>query len=156
MKDILLSVFIAVSVLSVSCNKTTEVLPPVVNSDPYLNPYAGSYNGLFVQEVNGVDSNGVFKDSSGNSGYHMDIIDAGNYEITITKGPFVFDHIPVDSTGYFATDSPYIASDSLQYDFHGQFRNDSVYIYYHALNGSWNYPQWFTIVHMSFIGTKVL
>jgi len=156
MKDILLSIFIAISIISVSCNKSSDSLPPVVNTNPYLNPYAGSYYGLFISINNGVDSNGVFKDSTGNPDFRMDILDAGNYEITIAKGPFIFDHVPVDSTGYFSTDSPYFASDSLQYDFHGQFRNDSVYIYYHALNGSWTWPQWFTIVHMTFIGTKII
>jgi len=153
MKQILPILFILACLFFVSCNSND--LPPAVVTDPIVNPYAGTFTGLFKEEYNGVDSTGVFKNSD-SSTYTVEVLDAGTDMITISKGDFIFDHMPVDSSGYFSTDSPYVSTDSLDYSISGQYRNDSLYIYYKALNGSYNYPVWFVIIQFTFKGKKVL
>src|SRR5690349_15216855 len=119
MKQTLPILFILGCLAFLSCNNTD--LPPAVVTNPIVNPYAGTFTGLFKEEYNGVDSNGVFK-SSDSSQYTVEVLDAGTNMITISKGDFLFDHMPVDSTGYFSTDSPYVSTDSLEYSISGQYR----------------------------------
>jgi len=171
MKEKLLGFFIVASLFMVSCNNNDlpPVIPPV---NYYVNPYAGNYSGIFYEENNGVDSNGVFKDS-GSYKYTLNIKDEGNELIGFSKGPLIFDSIIVDEGGAFAgfyiTAVP--ASDSLgnplldslgnhlmrndTTEVLGYFSSDdSVHVSYHALSGSYNFPQWFVITHMSFAGKK--
>ncbi len=138
------------TVFTLSCNNTE--VPVVYIQNNYVNPYAGTYHGLFTEDYNGVDSDGVFKGADSFE-YDMVVTDQGVNEIKIEKGSYVFDHLPVDSNGYFSTDSPYVSSDSLNYSLNGQFRNDSLYIDYKAINGGYN-PDWFSIVHLTFRGKK--
>jgi hypothetical protein len=139
-------------IMFLSCNDSG--LPPVVVENEYVNPFAGTYRGLFFEAYSGVDSNGVFKNEDSFQ-YDMIIGDAGNREIMIQKGPFVFDNLPVDTFGFFTTDSPYVSLDSLGYSVNGHFVNDSLYIEYKAINGGYNYPQWFTIVQFTFRGRRI-
>jgi hypothetical protein len=60
------------------------------------------------------------------------------------------------SNGTFSTDSSAATVDSLDYSVNGYYTSDSLYIEYKAINGGAVYPQWFTIVSLSFRGKKVL
>ena len=133
-------------VIMTSCGDD-PVPPPISNPDPYLNPYSGSYDGLFSETNNGVDSAGTFKDDTSYF-YSMVIKDAGNYTISIEKGSIILPSIMVDTaTGYFITDY-----EGREID--GHFIGDSVYIRSKTLNGSYEPPQWFVIQELSFAGKK--
>lgn len=152
MKQLLSLLVVSAFMVFLSCNNTE--LPPVVSDNQYVNPYAGTYRGIFNESYTGVDSNGVFKNLDSFE-YDMIIQDAGNLEVMIQKGIFVFDNLPVDASGTFSTDSLNNSGDTTEYSVSGQFRNDSLYIEYKAINGGYNYPQWFTIVQLNFRGKKM-
>jgi hypothetical protein len=180
MKQKLLCLFTVTSLFIISCNNND--LPPVVPPvNYYANPYAGNYKGIFYEENNGVDSNGVFKDSSAYE-YTLNVRDEGNDTIGFSKGDLKFDNIVVNDTGGFigfyivgvpmvdnfgnplldslgnpmidSLGNPIIKQDTTQVN--GYFSSDdSVHVDYHALSGSYNFPQWFVITRMTFVGKKV-
>ncbi len=146
-----ISYLITVACLAIiffACNKNSTGPLAVINTDPYLNKYAGTYTGLFEEINNGVDSDGVFKNDTSYN-YTLKIADGGSYSITIDHGPVVISSIPVDSLGNFS-----FVDYNRNID--GHFVNDSCYIYSKALNGTYTYPQWFVIQQLSFTGKKEL
>lgn len=150
----------------VACNKNND-LEPVNNFTPYQNLYAGTYFGVFSDTSNGVDSNGIFKldttysimlvltdggiEKKGVS--HPSVFDPiyssnSRYTFSINKGPFSINSVPIDSDGKFE----FVTK---KRNFSGQFVNDSLFINYKGLNGSYNYPQWFVIQKLAFKGVKL-
>ncbi len=150
MKNSLLFLAASLLLLAGACNKNSE-LAPVYNGHPYVNAYAGTYNGLYEEQNNGVDSNGVFKHDTSYS-YSLKIIDGGNYTITINHGPIFITAIPVDSNGNFYFQD-------YNHNINGYFTADSLIISSDALNGYYdpNFSgDWFVIQKLSFKGKKQL
>ena len=147
-------VFIAVSVLFfvAACNKKDNGPLPVYNPDPYVNKYAGTYDGAYTAENNGVDSNGVFKIDT-TYAYTLKVLDAGEHKITISHGPVNIYDIEVDSIGDFYFED-------YNHNINGHFSTDSMFIYSDALNGYYDTigfsGSWFVIQKLSFKGKKQL
>lgn len=146
MKNVIL--FTGIFLVIAACNKNSNPLPPITTPPSYTNKYAGTYFGIYSESSNGVDSNGVFKNDTSYN-LMLKLSDGGNYTFNINKGPLVISSIAVDSTGHFAIVD-------FNRNIYGHFINDSLYISSKALNGSYNYPQWFVIQELGFAGKKQL
>ena len=167
MKEKLLFVFIVSAILFLSCN-SNELAPPVIDPNPYVNPYSGNYYGLFYEQRNGADSTGVFKDSTAYT-YTLDLQDEGNELFGFSKGDLSFDSIAVNDTGGFT--GMYIQQvmiqDSLDSIGNPVFKfdtttvsgyfyaKDSVYMDYKYITGAYEPTEWFAIVQLIFRGRKV-
>jgi hypothetical protein len=133
MKHILLCIAIAQLFFISACKKN--------GPEPYT--YVGTYFGVYTDESNGVDSNGVFKTDTSYT-YEVVIEDGGNNAISLNK---TLPPIPVDSAGYFSFVE-------FNRTIEGHFVNDSLYLVSKTLNGSDVFPQWFVIQQLSFVGKK--
>ena len=156
---------VVASVVFLSCN-SNELTAPGSNGDPYQNVYSGNYFGLFIEENNGVDSNGVFKDSTAYD-YTLEIHDEQNQMVGFSKGNLNFDSIVVDETDSFVglhietktyTDS--LGNSAIRKDtteVKGYFTStDSVYVFFHSLGGGYLPTPYFTLTHLTFSGKKIL
>ena len=152
MKHRLLLLATIAAVAFAACNKSTDGPAPISNPDPYTNPYAGTYDGLYSASNNGVDTTGVFKIDTSYA-YSLKIDDAGDGYISILHGPVTISSIPVDSTGHFSFED-------YKHNIDGYFTSDSLYLSSDALNGYWDTitftDSWFVIQKLSFAGKKQL
>jgi hypothetical protein len=138
MKHILLFIAVALLFSIGACKKDALV--------PYQNKYTGSYSGKFTEENSGVDSAGVFKDST-TYDLKLDVVDGSNYRITIVKGDLNLPAVPVDDTGHFTFEESNLTVT-------GYFVNDSLYLSSKALRGTYDYPQSFLIQQLNFAGKR--
>jgi hypothetical protein len=152
MKNCFLIITAILSAMIGACNKNSDGPAPVNNPNPYINQYAGTYNGLYEASNNGVDSTGVFKIDTSYE-YSINILDGGNYTITINYGPININSIPVDSNGAFFFED-------YNHNITGQFTDDSLFLSSDALNGYYDSiyfsGSWFVIQKLSFRGKKDL
>jgi hypothetical protein len=152
MKIILFPLSLVALLTFAGCNKNSDGPDPISNPNPYTNSYAGTYNGLYSESNNGVDTTGVFKIDTSYT-YSLKIEDAGNHYISILHGPVTIPSIPVDSTGNFYFED-------YNHNIYGYFTSDSLYITSDALNGYFDTitytTSWFVIQKLSFAGKKEL
>ena|SRR5438105_4000451 len=147
MKNSILVIVTALLFFLIACNKS-ELAPPHTNPYVITSKYAGTYSGQYFESDNGVDSNGVFKHDTTYT-YLLKVEDAGNNNVIITHGPIILPTVHVDSVDHFSFVD-------YNHNIDGHFAGDSLYLYSKALNGTYNYPQWFVIQKLSFNGKRQL
>src|ERR1043165_2386876 len=151
MKNSLLLLSVALFLFTIGCNKSELTSPPAPTVHNVIT-LSGTYNGLFYESNNGVDSNGVFKNDTSYA-YSLNVQELGNNQVVITHGPVTLPQVTLDATNHFSFED-------FNHDINGYFVNDSLYLSSNSLNGNWDtiyfVGDWFVIQKLSFAGKKVL
>ncbi|MBA2422410.1 MAG: hypothetical protein H0V61_04220 [Chitinophagales bacterium] len=129
-----------------ACKKEVPVPIPSGNTSvSVVEGYAGTYNGLVILDVSGVDSTGVYKYDTSYA-YSVTVLDAGENKITI-QGETAVESIEVNDSGHFEFQD-------YNRNIEGDFRNDSLYLFSGAISGSYEPPPFYQNTKMSFAGLK--
>jgi len=148
MKKGVFGIILSTIMVIIACNKN-ELAPPTpgdgIPPDPFANKYEGTYDGIYEETNNGVDTSGVFKKDTSYT-FTVKIGDAGNQDIYI-HGLEDIGSIAIDPYGNFAFED-------FNRTIEGNFTGDSLFLHTKKLSGTYTYPQYFVIQTLDFRGAK--